>query len=402
MKLKALLSSILLFFFLLDVCSTFGGLAGIKNVPGKCASVSSVLTTLNSCSADEICDTGTTITNNEPLSASLGTPNPQMITSLYGVNSDGSTYMADGAIIIYNDSYSNDVDANDGVKLSNPSENVAIKTENTLLVVERRHTIVGTDTSFMNLSNMKIQQYSFEIKTSLLDESGLFGYLEDTYLHTRTLLDLNGSNLIDFEVTSVPASYAPNRFRILFMPFVLPVTFTSIKAYPKNKDIVVEWKTANEATMKNYKVQKSNDGNKYITANTIAAKNAASNNYNWLDTQPSEGNNFYRIQSTDPDGKINYSKVVKVYMADEKQAISIYPNPVINGVINLQLTNQAAGIYGIRLFNKLGQVMFSKQINHNAGNDPGRFDIGKSSAHGVYQLEITKPDGNKVNLAAIY
>ena len=89
-------------------------------------------------------------------------------------------------------------------------------------------------------------------------------------------------------------------------------------------------------------------------------------------------------------------------MGKGKQSISIYPNPVINGTINLQLTNQPAGEYGIRLFNKMGQVMISKQINHAEGSSTETIQLDKYSAHGIYQLEVTKPDGNKVNMNVIY
>ena len=77
---------------------------------------------------------------------------------------------------------------------------------------------------------------------------------------------------------------------------ILPVTFTSIKAYQQNKDIAVEWKAENESNMKQYDVEKSVDGNHYTIATTVAANNAILSNYNWLDVNPSEGYNYYRIR----------------------------------------------------------------------------------------------------------
>ena len=93
---------------------------------------------------------------------------------------------------------------------------------------------------------------------------------------------------------------------------------------------------------------------------------------------------------------------MKVFIGKGKQAISIYPNPVTNGTINLQLTNQPAGEYGIRLLNKMGQVMISKQINHDEGSSTETIQLNKYAAHGIYQLEVTKPDGSIININVMY
>ena len=323
----------------------------------------------------------------------------QLLTSLYGVNADSSTYMIDGVLNNYGDNYSNSVDDMDAIKSTNVAENLSIKRTNTLLAVERRQSITAQDTIFLNLTTVKVQKYRFEFKADQLGQQGLTGFLVDNYLHTSTPLNLNGSTIADFNIVNIPGSYAANRFSIVFTPsLVLPVTFTSVKAYQQNKDIAVEWKAENESNLKQYNVEKSVDGNHYATAKTVAANNAAQSNYNWLDVNPSEGYNYYRILSTDVNGKTAYSAIVKVYMGKGKQTISVYPNPVINGTINLQLTNQPAGEYGIRLLNKIGQVMISKQINHAEGSSTETIQLDKYSAHGIYQLEVAKPDGSKTNI----
>jgi hypothetical protein len=333
-----------------------------------------------------------------------GLPPPQLSTSLYGVNTDNSTYLIDGVLNNYDDSYSNNVDGRDAIKLSNSGENLSIKTANTLLAVERRHGITEKDTVFLNLANTKVQQYRFQFTAAQLDQQGLMEFLEDNYTHTSTPLNLNGSTIVDFNIENITGSIAADRFRIVFRPaLVLPLCcVTSIKAWQKNKEIAIEWKVDNEINMMQYNVEKSVDGNHYTTAEIVAAANKALSNYNWLDISPSQGYNYYRIQSTDVNGKKEYSTVVKVFMGKGKGSISIYPNPVINGTINLQLTNQPAGVYGIRLFNKMGQVMISKQINHTEGSSTETIRLDKSSVRGIYQLEITKPDENKINMNVIY
>ena len=160
----------------------------------------------------------------------------------------------------------------------------------------------------------------------------------------------------------------------------------------------MEWIVENESNMEQYEVEKSADGIHFRTVNTVPANNAATNSYSWVDKTPLQGNNYYRIRSMDLNGKTQYSKVAKVLITKGKQGISIYPNPVTNGIIKLKFINKPAGIYGIKLLTKTGQVIMLKQIQHPEGNNVEQIDLNKIVVAGVYQLEITKPGGSRKNL----
>jgi hypothetical protein len=156
--------------------------------------------------------------------------------------------------------------------------------------------------------------------------------------------------------------------------------------------------------IKEYATQKSTDGNTFtnlfITPATANGGHSAS--YLITDTHPAEGYNYYRIKSTDLNGKTVTTSVVKVLMGSTSPAISVYPNPVSNGIINLQLDNQPAGKYGIRLLNKSGQVIFQRQVEHAEGSSTETIAIDKYTPHGIYQLEVTKPDGTSSNINVVY
>ena len=318
-------------------------------------------------------------------------------------NNNGAILLMDGIKADIGDDFLNVLDDNDAYKILNSSENVSLKRNGKLLSVERHHTIAANDTFYLNLTNMRAQAYQWQLNMENMDQPGLSGFLEDTYTNSRASLDLNGSNATGFVVTNVAGSYAANRFRVVFAQAkVLALTSATVKAYRQNTGINVEWKVENESNIKQYEVEKSTDGNSYSKVNKTAAKNTALSNYNWLDANAVEGYNYYRIKSIDVNGKIEYSKVVKVFIGISRQEITVYPNPVKGGIINLQFNNEPKGIYGIRLLNKLGEVMISRQINHTGGNSTETIRIDNYSAHGTYQLELTKPDGNKVSVSVIY
>jgi hypothetical protein len=339
------------------------------------------------------------------VSVAAGLPQPQLLANLYGVYADNSTYMADGFLINYDDSYSNSIDDLDALKSKNTSENFSIKTANTLLVVERRHSIIQTDTIFLNLTNTKVQQYRFEFIANQLYQRGLSGFLEDTYLHTNTPLNLEGSTILNFNIVNIPGSYAPSRFRIVFSQLAtLPVTFTSVKAYRQGSNINVEWEVENEANMKQYEVEKSINGNQFtkLTVTAATGNGGHSASYQVPDAHPVEGYNYYRIKSIDLNGTTAYTNVVKILVEKDKQEITVYPNPLINGVINLKFNNQPAGVYCIRLLNKSGQEIMGTQVQHTEGSSIETIQLDKYIPHGIYQLEVNNNDGTQTTTKMIY
>jgi hypothetical protein len=143
--------------------------------------------------------------------------------------------------------------------------------------------------------------------------------------------------------------------------------------------------------MQKYRVEKSLDGNNFTSVADVAAGNKGAAKYDFTDINPSFGNNYYRINSITKDGNATYSQIVKVSIASAS-SISIFPNPLTKGIINLQFTNAPAGKYGVRLINPLGEVVISKIIYQTSGNNKERIQCDHLSK-GIYQLNITKPDG---------
>jgi hypothetical protein len=201
----------------------------------------------------------------------------------------------------------------------------------------------------------------------------------------------------------MPGANAANRFQVVInQASLLPLTITSIKAYQVNKNVAVEWQTAYESNIKRYEVEKSADASSYAKANSTAAHNASANNYCWLDTQPVSGYNYYRIKSVDNNGKAKYTEVVKVYTGTYTQEITVYPNPVTNNTINLQLVNQPAGNYKVKLLNNMGQQVLEKDIEHVEGSSTELIPVKESIAKGIYQLQVSKPDNSIITNKLIF
>ena len=324
--------------------------------------------------------------------------------TLYLLNANNTTTLADGVLAEYNTLYHDSVLLEDAYKFSNINENLGIVRYGAVLSVERRPLIEKNDTLFFKLWKTTKRNYQFEFVTSNFDHPGMLALLLDSYTGTSQELTLNGNTKINFTVNTDAASANVNRFKIVYQPNILqaplPVTFTSVKAFETNSKVALEWKVENEINVEKYVVERSVNGSTFTEVNSIAVLRLASayNSYSWIDNASITGISFYRIRSVDQDGAKKYSVILKVANGNTSNgSIALYPNPIQENVINLQFTNQLKGLYQLRLISNNGQVMYTGNLQINSSNISQTIVTGKQLPNGIYQLEIKAP-GNVVYL----
>jgi hypothetical protein len=323
-------------------------------------------------------------------------------TNLYLLNANNSLILADGTFAEFNDAFSEAVLLEDAPKFSNINENIALVRNNNVLAAERRPIVKNTDTIFLKLWKTTVRSYQFEFIPTNLNATEII--LQDSYLKTNTNLNLTTATKINFTIDANAASAATDRFRIVFrMAIVLPVTISSVKAAQQNNNIAVEWKVENEINMRAYEVEKSTNGTVFTSMYAVNVNGSANanNTYNWLDVNAAQGNNFYRIKSIGNNGEVKYSAIVKVNINSSKtSSMKIYPNPVTNNTINLQLANQPKGNYLLKLTNNIGQTIYTTSMQSNSTNSTLSINIPGKLISGVYNLEVNTPD-NKTSTQTV-
>ncbi len=153
-------------------------------------------------------------------SANLGFRPLKPATSLVKIDSRlyaaNSAEITDANVVVFDDAYPNAVGVEDAIKLANPAENFAVEQAGKTLAIEGRHTIVENDVIQFNMWNLKEQEYKLELAPQNMAVPGLTALLEDSYLHTSTLVSLDAASTINFTVDASAASKASNRFRMVF------------------------------------------------------------------------------------------------------------------------------------------------------------------------------------------
>jgi hypothetical protein len=257
-------------------------------------------------------------------------------------------HFSSGLVVNFSSAFSQAIDEFDANKASNTYDNISVKDGKDnlqLLEADRRGVIKNLDTVFLNMGALRVADYRFDFTSTLATvySPNVTMKLKDNFLNTLTPLSLAGNTSYLFSVTSNAQSKAADRFMIVF------------------------------GTL-NIAVEARNGRNTTIDADeTVSITNTA--------VAPSSVATTKQKETLDK-------------LASTKTAISISPNIVVNGEVNLRLENQPAGTYQLQIINQQGQVLKTASINMQTNNLLQTIDIGNAPA-GSYQILITDKAGNK-------
>ena len=311
----------------------------------------------------------------------------------------GQEVLGDAAVINFDAAYSNQIDNNDVRKILNTSDNLSIKKGSTNLVMETRTGLTLTDTIFLNLSNTRIGNYHFNIDPSLLSYPTLQAFLKDKFLQTETAVSFEAATDYTFTTTADAASRATDRFMIVFKS-VLPAVITTLKANREDDNsVAVTWAIANENNINYYEIERSVDGINFKTIYTQlpTANNMGNPYYKFVDNGAPLEIVWYRIKANAVTGGIQFSATANAKAVDinTKHGVSVYPNPVVDGNINLSFNNKTQGTYSITILNNVGAIIKTTTVNVINNASVKKIKTNEAAA-GIYRVTIKDVEGNTV------
>lgn len=181
--------------------------------------------------------------------------------------------------------------------------------------------------------------------------------------------------------TGYTGTFSP--FAIAETNATLPVTWLSFKVQKQNDNALLIWATATETNNKDFVVEHSTNSANWETIAVIAGagNSITSKSYQYLHTNPADGINYYRIRQRDNDGKSSFSSVQSIQFISAA-SLSIYPNPVVNGNINVRI--KKAGV--LKIYTNNGQLVLQKKLSV-----AGKHDINlQGLSKGLYRLVFEK------------
>ncbi len=173
----------------------------------------------------------------------------------------------------------------------------------------------------------------------------------------------------------------------------LPVTITRFTGAKEGNKNVLRWITSSESNNNGFEIQRSTDGVQYTTIGfvqslAIGGNSASDLNYLYADNSYTGTVQYYRLRQVDNDGRSQLSNVVTI-RDNHPMALSIadvYPNPA-SALVNVVITAPASDKVQALITDVFGNVVASKQVMVQKGNNLVTFNIGELAA-GSYFVKL--------------
>jgi uncharacterized repeat protein (TIGR01451 family) len=349
------------------------------------------------------------VSGNDAVNFSRKSDNPSgakgfLRVTLY-TSSSPTARIADGNAVVFADKYSNKVDKDDAVKMTNSGENFGLLRDGKLLAIEARNFPTASDTLFYYLSNLRQQTYQLRFAPEGLSNMKVQPLLLDNYRNTRTPISLTDTTFVDISFTSDPASKAPARFKVVFRnKEAVVIPSVSLEVNNTSSGVILNWKVMNEKKIDSYQVQFSSNGQDFTTIGQLSADPMKNGTYSWAAGKPVTGSNFYRIRFRSQGPYIGITNSVLLFVPEQRGGlprISVAPNPASKCSLHFYLTNQPSGIYSVKLFNSGGQRVYAGMIRFSGISGLITFS-GVPSLTGVYHAVLTMPNGDTKNFSILY
>ncbi len=145
----------------------------------------------------------------------------------------------------------------------------------------------------------------------------------------------------------------------------LPIELLSFNAQLVNKQVKLTWQTASE-TNNDYIVVERRTANAFEAIGQVAGAGTTEErqSYEWIDSSPAPGTNYYRLKQVDFDGEYEYHRVVSVEVGSE-QTTRLWPNPVTD---QLYISTDTA-VTEIQVVDVLGQQVEVEMIENRINMD---------------------------------
>ena len=190
-----------------------------------------------------------------------------------------------------------------------------------------------------------------------------------------------------------------SKFFLVDASVALPVTLLSFDGALSGNNIQLNWKTSSERNSKYFELQKSTDGNSFVTLGKINAAGTSSSerSYSYVDIRPSEIN-YYRLKMVDADGRSATSNTILIKYPNISQHLWIGTNPFHNQLeVHLAKTPlkpimvELISINGAKVYSKVFGVATTINLDLNNSKLSSGIYLLKTLVDGiVYTNKVVK------------
>lgn len=235
-----------------------------------------------------------------------------------------------------------------------------------------------------------LDNFQNDISSGSLQKDGVWRYYSNT-LGTELSAAVHTAITIRIYANNSSSSQSPNvRLDDLKIsgPTILPISLVAFSAKKLNAAIQLTWSTASEKNNSHFNILRSADGNKYTNIGRVGGNGTVDfkNEYNFTDSNPFVGTNYYQLEQVDFDG--NSTKYQIIAITSGLQATQFTISESLN-CLNLNIQIAQATSTQIDVHSIEGKLLMSQIYNLNKGYNS--IPLAISLKRGYFIVSLISP-----------
>lgn len=167
----------------------------------------------------------------------------------------------------------------------------------------------------------------------------------------------------------------------------LPIVLLYLKVDEiSDNGIVLKWVTTFEKNFAYFEIERAGNDLVFTPIGRLDGYGGMDINttYDYTDTFPLNGKNYYRLKSVDIDGSFEYSPVV-LGSWSFLTGVNVYPNPAVNKQFQIRLSDAMSFPAKVQLLDRGGNTILYDEINMESSS----FQLSNDVKPGLYFLRIS-------------
>lgn len=201
-----------------------------------------------------------------------------------------------------------------------------------------------------------------------------------------------GVTVYTLTITDACGNTATDNVTVTNNCLLLPIDLLSFSGYNQDKKNYLNWVTASEKNNSGFIIERSPTGLQFEPIGSVDGNgNSQQNsNYGFIDNDPFEGVNYYRLKQVDENEEFSYSNIIAINSGEVTSTHVIVNNEKFEGnTLDLTIFSTTAGQSDIFIYDMTGAAIASHKLYVGAGANTVNLQV-PSLAKGVYILSFLR------------
>ncbi|MEM6262546.1 MAG: hypothetical protein AAGI38_08570 [Bacteroidota bacterium] len=222
------------------------------------------------------------------------------------------------------------------------------------------------------------------------------------------VLNLTKTSWDNQSLSVVNSNFSLNGTPFMLVPTqqTFPVEWLTVEAIsvPELRQTHIRWVTASEQDNHHFEVERSVDKAAFSVLGSVPAigNSSTPTTYEFDDNAFFEGKIYYRIKQVDQNGQNSYSQVVSVVhdlTSTPSYQLLVYPNPVKDGLLNLEIRASEMVRATFEIRNLVGQEVRNWQAEYTGGRYVEEIELnGMPPGHYTFSSEVSYQNNSRTRL----